>query len=628
MFFQATPSVTHHEPLPDQVHPGDEKNRMNAVTLITSFVLSLLLVRVIRRVSIQYGRVAQPREDRWHRKPTASLGGVAIYIAAFAGILINLYLNHGWGYSNWGLLTASSFIFFLGLYDDFKRLTPPAKFLGQLLAATIAIYFGYTTDFFTPRIPDSILAQIPNILLTYIWLVGITNAINLLDNMDGLAGGISLITALILSFFFWRVGDSSLLIISLALAGSLLGFLIYNFPPASIFMGDSGSLFIGFTLAILAIARQPQASNVFAIMGVPTLIFLLPILDTTLVTITRLLRGQSPAQGGKDHTSHRLIAFGLTERQAVLALYAVAIISGVVALAVETLDYWLSLVLVPILVLLLALLTAYLGRMKVVIASPNARGSMFSRLMIELTYRRRLLEISLDLLLIGIAYYLGFLTYYGFSMNNARIELFLNSLPIAYAASYVSFLVFGVYRGVWRYVGMQELIRYGRATIGSALIVMAAVAIIYSLDEYPPLIFLFFGIYLFLGLAMTRSSFRLLDQARPQQVRTEVNRILIYGAGDAGEMAARWILMNPQLGYRTIGFLDPDPYKVGRQIHGIDILGGVDSLEVILEERHIDGVVITPDASEDGDSIERVIDICRTNSKWVRTLRLEFEQLE
>ena len=143
-------------------------------------------------------------------------------------------------------------------------------------------------------------------------------------------------------------------------------------------MGDSGSLFLGFTLAVLAIARQPQASNVFAITGVPTLLFLLPILDTTLVTLTRLLRGQSPVMGGQDHTSHRLIAFGFSERQTLMVLYTVAIASGVVAIAIETIDYWLSLILVPTVVIVLALLVAYLARMKVVSSTtPPARRSFF-----------------------------------------------------------------------------------------------------------------------------------------------------------------------------------------------------------------------------------------------------------
>ncbi|MFQ5615074.1 MAG: MraY family glycosyltransferase, partial [Anaerolineales bacterium] len=317
-----------------------------------SLILSLLLVPVVRHLSLQLGRVASPRKDRWHKKPTPISGGVGMFFA-FAGSLL---FTHGETEIRWGLLAGSAIMFGLGFYDDLKPLTPPAKMTGQILAAAVVVFSGYTTGFFS--------SALPNILITIVWLVMITNAINLLDNMDGLAGGISLIAAGFISFFFWRSHSPELLLLSLAMAGAILGFLVFNFPPASIFMGDSGSLFLGFTLAALAIARTPQASNVFAVMSVPTLIFLLPILDTTLVTFTRILRGQSPVQGGRDHTSHRLVAFGLSERQAVLVLYAIALAAGVVGAAIESLDYSLSLVLIPVIVLFFALLAAYLGRLK------------------------------------------------------------------------------------------------------------------------------------------------------------------------------------------------------------------------------------------------------------------------
>jgi len=331
---------------------------MNWLSFGISSLISLALIPVVRLISNRYGFVSTPRRDRWHRKPTPNIGGVAIYLAFILSILVALIFNDETSWEKWGLLIGSSMMFLMGLYDDFKQLSPQTKLLGQILAASIVILLGYTTDFFSPKISNNIIAQIPNVILTFVWLIGITNAINLLDNMDGLAGGIALVSALILSYFFWQAGDTTMLWISMALAGSILGFLVYNFPPASIFMGDSGSMFLGFTLAVLAIARQPQASNIFAILGVPTLIFILPILDTILVTSTRILRGESPVQGGRDHTSHRLVAFGLTERQTVLTLIIVALVSGCLAILLETLDYWFSLILVPVIVLSLALLTA------------------------------------------------------------------------------------------------------------------------------------------------------------------------------------------------------------------------------------------------------------------------------
>jgi UDP-GlcNAc:undecaprenyl-phosphate GlcNAc-1-phosphate transferase len=411
--------------------------------------------------------------------------------------------------SRWSLLAGAGMMFALGLYDDFKRIKPPAKLAGQLTAATMVIFFGgYTIDFFP--------WPVANITLTLFWLVGITNAINLLDNMDGLAGGVALIAAGVLSYFFWSGGDADLLLLSLALAGGILGFLVFNFPPAKIFMGDSGSLFLGFTLAALSIARRTQASNVFAVVGVPTLLFLLPILDTSLVTLTRLLRGQSPTQGGTDHTSHRLIAFGLTERQAVLVLYGVALISGIAAAGLEALDYDLSLVLAPAVLIAFSLFAGYLARLKVI--TPTGKGAAaggnggnggITRLMVELTYKRRLFEIALDLLLIGFRYYLAFWTRYGLDMTSLSMGLFLRSWPLALGAAYLSFYAFGVYRGVWRYIGFNDLVRYVGAALAAGVVCGLAARLIYPAGHTLD-VFILFVLFLLLGLAGSRSSFQVL----------------------------------------------------------------------------------------------------------------------
>lgn len=613
-------------------------------SFVSALIFSLTLIPLVRRISLRLGQVAQPRSDRWHKTPTPVLGGVGIFAAFILSLLLGRQFAIGWDGSHWGLLAGSALMFGLGLYDDVRPVSPPVKLIGQILAGTLVISQGYTTDFFSPRIENQILAQLPNIVLTFIWLVGITNAINLLDNMDGLAGGITFITAGFLAYFFWQAGDTSLLMVSLALAGSVLGFLVFNFPPASIFMGDSGSLFLGFTLAVLAIARQPQASNVFAVMGVPTLLFLLPILDTVLVTFTRILRGSSPTQGGQDHTSHRLIAFGLSERQVVVSLYIVAIVSGVIAATLEAIRYWFSLVLAPALMVLLALVMAYLGRIKVGVSqaefdSGNDPAQIddkrFVRIMLDLTLRRRLLEVVLDFFLIGIAYYLAFLTNFGIRMNAIRLEMYLATLPFALGAAYLTFSVLGVYRGVWRYVDFGDLARYFQAALGSLALLAAAVYMLTGLgwivpvESYPPAIFIFFGGYLFLGLAASRSSFKLLDWLFARQAqRTSSQRVVIFGAGDAGEMALRWILMNADLDYQVVGILDSDPYLRGRQIHGVRVIGGLNALARLLS-RHpgIDGVILAgiDRASPEG---EQILKICQPANCWVRSLGMDFEDVQ
>jgi UDP-GlcNAc:undecaprenyl-phosphate GlcNAc-1-phosphate transferase len=348
--------------------------------------------------------------------------------------------------------------------------------------------------------------------------------------------------------------------------------------------------------------------------------------------LTRTLRGESPIKGGRDHTSHRLIAFGLSERQAVLVLYGVALLAGIAGLGIEALDYSLSLVVVPIVVLSLALLTAYLGGLKVVVgakaARTDGRGQVFSRMMLELAYRRRVFEMILDFFLVGITYYLGFLVHYGLALDETGLQLYLQSLPLALAAAFIAFFIFGVYRGVWRYIGVDDLLRYARTALGVVFLVTPAVWLLHSRAEYSIVIFLLFGFFLFLGLAATRSSFRILDLFSGQQKRVEEAPVLICGARDAGEIALRWILMNPELHYRVVGFLDRDPLLVGRQIHGVSVIGLSDEIGTLLEEYDVEGLIVTSDFLEVEENGAAWMEIAHRQGVWVRSLRLEFELYE
>ncbi|MFN2234983.1 MAG: hypothetical protein ACK2U1_12215 [Anaerolineales bacterium] len=468
-------------------------------------------------------------------------------------------------------------------------------------------------------------------LFTFVWLIGITNAINLLDNMDGLAGGVALIAALMLSLMFWQVQAVNLLIIALGLGGAVLGFLFFNFPPATVFMGDAGSLFLGFTLASLAIAQVPRASNLLSILGVPTLIFLLPILDTAMVTITRILRGQSPTIGGKDHTSHRLIAFGLSERQTVIALYGVAFVAGILGSFLESIDYNISLLLIPIFLVVFTLLTAYLARIKVVKnLDAQPQSSAFSRLIMGLSGRGRVLEIILDSVIICVAYYLSFWLFYGENFNTLGLDNFLRTLPIVIASAYISFFALGIYRRIWQYIGLKDLLRFVLAVFGSALIYRVFIFLLYPGDDTPWSIFFLYAIFLFFGLSSSRVSFRLLDQIYIQKNRSKQQSIsvVIYAADDAGVMALNWLLNHPSIHYDVIGFLDDDPYKKGRQIQGITVIGNLNDLSTIIEKYDFQGIVFP---SEDVVKVfkdSKAFDICHERGMWLKLLQINFESIE
>ncbi|HEY61391.1 MAG TPA: hypothetical protein G4N95_01940 [Anaerolineae bacterium] len=582
-----------------------------------SFLINIVFMPLFIKLSPRIGLVAKPRIDRWHSSPTPKIGGILIFL----GFLLSLGISFFFISANkidWGLLLGATIVFFLGLYDDFKQISPSTKIIGQIFAASLVVIFGRSIGFFP--------WESVNIVVTFIWLVGITNAINLLDNMDGLAGGIAFIAAGLLSYLFWQINQTELLVLSLAIAGSILGFLFYNFPPAKIFMGDSGSLFLGFTLASLSIARVPRASNILAVLGVPILLFLLPILDTTLVAITRILRGQSPVQGGRDHTSHRLIAFGLNERQAVIILYGVAFFSGILGTTLESIDYSVSLVLLPIILVAFTLFTAYLGRIKMVDSNSITNKGVMTRLMIELTTKGRILEIALDFLIISITYYLAVWTQSGLSLNQITMNFFLKSLPIALASAYLSFFLFGIYKDVWQYVGIRDLIRYAVASVG-AIIINGIILLImnYSFQEIVS-IHLLFMVFLFLALAVSRSSFRIFDQIYLPQSHhiKDVENILIYGADDAGEFTLRWLLNNPQHGLVPRGFIDNDPFKRGRKIHGIHVIGDIENLRDIILSQKVDGIILTSD-----DTVNRKIrQICDETGIWLKRMNITFEPIE
>jgi len=288
-----------------------------------ALVVAMSATPVARHLALRLGVTDQPSPRKMHVSPIPLLGGVAIYGAFIMAILV--FGNRFRLQEAFGILVGATIMSFLGLWDDRRSLSPLLKLAGQVLAASILIVTGVRIGTF----PWEWL----NVVVTVGWVVIITNAMNLLDNMDGLSGGVGA-TAAIYFLLLAAMNDQYLVgAVSAALVGACLGFLVYNFNPASIFMGDAGSLFLGFILAAVGIKlRFPEGLEIVTWM-VPVLILGLPLFDTTLVIISRLRRGLNPlTTPGKDHLSHRLVALGYTRREAVLICYLICAGLGVVAL--------------------------------------------------------------------------------------------------------------------------------------------------------------------------------------------------------------------------------------------------------------------------------------------------------
>lgn len=291
----------------------------------SALLLAIGVVPLMRQLALQTGTVDRPAARKIHSAPVPLLGGAAIYLT----FILVLFFFGDRDYINEaiGIFVGASFMSFMGIIDDRWGLGSYVKLAGQLGAAAILIYSGVKVQLF-----DSWL----DIAVTLVWVVGITNALNLLDNMDGLSGGVAMIAAIFFTLLAAMSKQYLVGVLAAALAGACAGFLIYNWNPAHIFMGDAGSLFLGFMLAAVAIKLRFPSNSITVTWMIPVLVLGLPLFDTLLVFVSRLRRGKNPlTTPGKDHVSHRLASLLSSRREAVLVCYLIGCGFGLAAIFVS-----------------------------------------------------------------------------------------------------------------------------------------------------------------------------------------------------------------------------------------------------------------------------------------------------
>src|ERR1044072_7791730 len=536
------------------------------LAVAASFCLALILTPLVRAVARRFGFVAKPKSDRWHKKPTAMLGGAAIWLSV---VIVYLGFSLKITYSR-EILLASTFLFFVGLVDDLIHIKPYQKLIGQILGSAFVVYYGLSLPW-----TGSVII---NMALAIFWLIGITNAINLLDNMDGLASGIAVIAAGFLALSFVNSGQYTEALISLIFAGALLGFLVYNSNPASIFMGDCGSMFVGFFLASSALINVSggRSRSLLPVLAVPILVLFIPIFDTTFVTVLRKLSGRAASQGGRDHTSHRLVALGTSERHAGWMLYGLGALSGVLSLLVQRVKLDVSLAAIAGFTVLLTLLGVYLAGVKVYDETEEAlavRDKSLYALLIDLSYKRRIFEVLLDVVLILLAYWAAYAVKFGALSGSGAWKLFFRTLPVLVFFKMGAFLVMGVYSGLWRYTSLDDLIVFAKAVVLSSVLSVMAVLFAFRFEGFSRTVFLIDGILMFMFLAGSRMAFRLFRQVIPIAHNAAGRRVLIYGAGDGGELLLRELLNNRALRLLPVGFLGDHPAQIGKLIHGLKVYG-------------------------------------------------------
>ena len=587
------------------------------LAVAASFCLALVLTFLVRAFARRFGFVAAPKTDRWHKKPTAMLGGVAIWLSV---VIASLPFTLQTVYGKY-ILLACAFLFLVGLIDDLIHIKPYQKLIGQILGSAYVVYYGLSLPW-----TGSVLL---NMALAIFWLIGITNAINLLDNMDGLAAGIATIAAGFLALSFVNDGQYTEAVIMMIFAGGLLGFLVFNSNPASIFMGDCGSMFIGFFIASSALINVSggRSRSFLPVLAVPILVLFIPIFDTTFVTVLRKLSGRAASQGGRDHTSHRLVALGMSERYAVLMLYGFAALSGVLAILVQRARLDISLAAIAGFTIVLTLVGVYLAGVKVYDQSEEAlalKEKPLYTFLVDVSYKRRIFEVLLDVVLIILAYWSAYAI--NFPPTSPAWNLFIRTLPVLVFIRMSVFLVMGVYRGLWRYTSMSDLIVFGKAVVLSSVASLIVLLFLFRFQGYSRKVFVIDAVLMFLFLAGSRMAFRVFRTLLPAVTNQNGRRVLIYGAGDAGELLLRELRNNRDLQLSPIGFLDDDPAKSGKVIHGLRVFGGNGDLSTVCAQHEIDEVVISSMKMTE-ERVQEVLRCCSDKQIAVKRMRITMEDL-
>jgi UDP-GlcNAc:undecaprenyl-phosphate GlcNAc-1-phosphate transferase len=447
-------------------------------------------------------------------------------------------------------------------------------------------------------------------VVALLWLVGLTNAFNLLDNMDGLAATLAGIAAAFFAVDAVTMHKNHVvLVLALALALACAGFLPFNLrraKAASVFMGDSGSQPLGFALGALGLsASWKVAGTTVATLLLPILVLAVPILDTTLVTIVRLLDGRPVYQGGRDHTSHRLVYHGLSEKRAVVLLAVISAALGTTSLFYAVLDNaWVTLIGV---LLTFALLVQFASVLSDVERAPGFTGDR-GWLRTFVANPRRLVESLVDFALITASFAVAYYLRLQGSGSPYQRHIFLVSISIVLAVRYLAFIPFGLYRGVWRYAGARDAASIVAAVVVSEVVAYLILDATQTWGPFPRSVFVIDALVCTILIGASRFWERAFVRGVSALTgRGDRHRTLIVGAGRGGRSLLREL--RETAGEQVVGFVDDDARLSRRRLQGVPVLGGTEEIEGILSRVHPDTVLVTiPDAPR--ERLGLVVDAC------------------
>ena len=597
---------------------------IEAVAFVVATAAAFWLGHIVRRCAPAIGAVVPPRPDRWHTTPTPTMGGVAIALGTVAGFAVIAFVpERAVVTTAWpAVLLAALTMSVVGMFDDRLQLSPVAKLVSSLAIGAFLV-FALTGSEPAGAFPTSYT------LIGTLWFAGVCHAFNLLDNMDGLAAGVALIASLFLAALLSHTLGPALVLMLVALAGALGGFLYWNRPQARLFMGDCGSLFIGSVLGGASLVPVFNARVAFVSPTVLVmLILVVPLFDTGFVLVLRRLAGRPATKGGTDHVSHRIVSLGFSERSAVRILYALGAVGGLTAWALSAWGRGQSTVEpMPVLALFavaVILMGIYLARVPAYNKEDFValQKSSFAPLLKDLAFKWHAGEIMLDLVLITVCYYAAYRLRFDDGRElDAFLRYFTISLPVALGCKLAALYGSGLYQRSWETFGLRDLAAVARGVGVGSLLTVAASYYLYRGEGFSRVVFVLDGLLLTVAIVATRASFRTMNLVAATRNKRS-RRVLIYGAGKYGQLLVREMRANAAWRMNPIGFIDDNPLKARRWIVGVPVHGTLDHLEATMRRFDVEEVVLSS-PSINGSVEHRIREVCEVLKRPVRRLHME-----
>jgi UDP-GlcNAc:undecaprenyl-phosphate GlcNAc-1-phosphate transferase len=580
----------------------------------TTAALSALATRLYVALA-RAARLVAPK-DLWHDRPVAQSGGVALWVL-IAAAAYALGLHRDWTTAT--VLAAGGALALLGFADDRRPLQPNAKLIVQL-AVSVALVMC---------VPHAAAARLHLGLaapIVFVWLVGQSNAINLLDNMDGMCPALLGTAAAGVSVFQAENGLLPIAELNAVISGACFGFLLWNRRPARVFLGDTGSLSLGLVVAFGAMYGSwigPAAS--LRRLAIPPLLLVVPLLNTFFVIVTRYDAGVPVSRGLADHLNYRLVAYGFPMRRSIAILCMVSALGGALAFAHWSLPWIVWSALVALFGLALVYFAVFLSQADV--------GDMYARLKVPRsdppvsayrTQRRRAFEILSDATVASAACFLSFQLRFEGDLSSVQQSNLGLSLPVVILSAIVAQWACGSYQVFWKYIGVTEAVGIAKASALSGIALFVATRLP-SFQQYPRSMFALFPMTFFLLATGYRVSLRMMHEWRRSQVeRTDTDkghRVLIVGAGDAGELALRDMRNGVGASWSACGFLDDDPHKVGLRIHGVPVLASTAALAKVAKELGVRQVVLAM-PSAPADKRRSIVRACEEHGISIRVFEV------